>query len=154
MKFLITAILALFILQAEARLGETKEQTEKRYGWSMQELESPAKNLQVHCFEKLGYKIIVTFMDGISANETFTKVGDGSFSDAELEKLLESNTGDSTWEKVDQTKVIGKVWKRKDGKAWAVYQSIKTLFSVRTNEFDEYQTKLIKEEQMRKMKDF
>jgi len=79
-------VLALTLAgSAHARLGETKEQIQVRYGKPVKETSSDAQ------YEKQAWRIAVRYLDGKAVSETFTKAEAAEISHNEVEIILLKN---------------------------------------------------------------
>ncbi len=120
MKIIITLIIVLlaFASRTDARLGETKEQCEKRYGEHYDFTLYP--KLNVSFYMKNDYKVVAYFLDGVCQRIDYKNEGyDGSIqplSKKEIEVFLSSNAQNSKWIEVDDHQ-----WGRKDNSAIATY---------------------------------
>jgi len=91
--YCITALLPC--ATALARIGETEQQIEARYGQpikivSASELPAPGVT---KIYESAGIKILVTFLDGTSASEDYSKASPGQLERSEIETILAANAG-------------------------------------------------------------
>lgn len=94
----------LMPLCATARLGETKEQLEKRYGKSAPGLKS-WPGMETFVFEKDGIKIHATILEGVCqwiSYESMEKLSNGMprlFTEEEKNALIVRNVPNRVWEK-------------------------------------------------------
>jgi hypothetical protein len=94
MKPLLCLILSLaFFSFAHARLGETLQECEMRYGALLEKTGDP-KNPQF-IFKKDGTTIGINFLNGKAAQISYMSP---KFSDLEIQKLLEVNSQGSKWQ--------------------------------------------------------
>ena len=116
-------LLVAFTSSAFARLGETLQQCEQRYGKPAQ---SDATSLT---FQKSGFFLIVYFFEGKCDKITYRKVeqnalGKGvEISDNELSQLMQLNAGGRQWKKINLIS-MDKVWQTEDGEIFAKYETI------------------------------
>lgn len=104
MKTFLTLFIAMLIVPATARVGETAEQLAVRYGNS-----KPGKHASERCFEKNGLTIFTTVWNGVCHSIRFIPVQPAKTStepeeDAgrqltrdEIKLLLDSNSGGVEW---------------------------------------------------------
>lgn len=96
-----------------ARIGETQEQVEARYGKSVM-LVSNKPRERIFTYSSKGLNILVVYFDGKSSMETYkAEKGSSALSDVVIQALLEVNSGGMTWAKVDSTS-----WKTEDRVAY------------------------------------
>ncbi len=130
-------VLILFPSIASARIGETPEECSKRYGDPVK----IDKAEQTIVYKKAGLGIMVWFWEGHAHQIFYMKLTDEGvmgreeLSNAEREKLLESNKGDSEWKKGEQLFEVNPFWKSKDGKRHARYDSFQKAFVILTEAF-------------------
>jgi len=99
LTFLIAPLAALLLTSPlSARLGETKEQIIKRYGEPEERDDEFSDRHESFLFSVSNYSILVTFLDGVSHGEFYTKLDDEDFSETEISRLLEINGGGKEWE--------------------------------------------------------
>lgn len=133
-----TSLLLLSMLIAStpalARIGETPEQCQARYG-------EPVKKLSNNrsLFQKNGILIIAEFYEGKADLLTFRKVDQNiigipaDFSDNEIAGLLKANGGEKAWKKVESLSLDSQ-WQTDDSALIANYASVdKLLFIVTKN---------------------
>ena len=89
--FLITLILSSPVF---ARIGETVEQLNKRYG---KPLESVRETLETRRYLFRGFTIVVGLENGVSQCEVYRKQDDSRMTESELHGLLQANSGPSEW---------------------------------------------------------
>jgi hypothetical protein len=114
---------ALFVLGASAvtcsaRLGETFDECQTRYGLLVKVDSGSRSDYPQFCFQKDGIEIRVRFLNSHSAQEVFTGLA-GKMSDTSVADLLNANAQGSTWSAID----VGhaKTYTRQDAKATAHY---------------------------------
>lgn len=78
--------LLLLTATAHARLGETKEQIQVRYGKPIQQTDADAD------YAKNIWRVTVIFIDGKSVSEKFTKAEGADLSHNEVDILLQRNS--------------------------------------------------------------
>jgi len=96
-RILILILVLVTVNQLYARLGETEEQIEGRYGKAVQTAPSNIESINEGVYEKNGYKIIVSFLNGKSCCEFFFHVPHRRFTKSEFQSLLDINTLGSKW---------------------------------------------------------
>jgi hypothetical protein len=117
---LIFSLAAGLCLHAQARLGETINQTEARYG-------KPVRTFTDEGFPAMefsfgGMKVTVDFLDGKSGQEQFAKPDEGAFSDHEIALILQANAGGKDWAVKPVPSDSMKHWSLSDGSAEAFYE--------------------------------
>ena len=147
MKRLLPAITLLLILlvRAEARLGESKEQLEERYGKAATEENDGADKVMM--FLKDPFKITCFLRNNSSVGVTYKK--NEKWSEDEIIQILNKNKPEGVkWEKVDigfdVTKVI---YKTTDGSRDAIY----TIFSSELTVMYHSEVQKASEEKQKKM---
>jgi hypothetical protein len=102
---------------AHARLGETADQLEQRYGQPLSENDQKGEGDKVALaevvFQKGGFQVNVTVVDGISVEETFKKINGQALSVQEIRTLLNANAQGREW---DAPQVVkgDRLWARDD----------------------------------------
>jgi hypothetical protein len=92
---LLLVILALGVsASAFARIGETAEQVDKRYGAP---LETTKNNGESRRYSFRGFTVVVYFERGISQCEVYQKKDNSRMTEAEIRGLLGANAGGSPW---------------------------------------------------------
>lgn len=101
------AILTLVLIvsltaTAQARLGETPDQLVARYGQPLSETDQKADGDKVATseaiFQKGGYQIDVTLVNGVSVAESYKKLNGDVMSVGEVRTLLTANAQEHGWE--------------------------------------------------------
>lgn len=111
-----------------ARIGEDVKQIEARYG-------APGKDFgehgDVHEFGFVWnqFLVVVSFVNGVSQREGFTKPDTSPLSDQNIKDILSASAADGASWKEGQTKTGDKAWTRSDNKVVAIFPSMgKFLF--------------------------
>ena len=95
--YFIAIALLILVSHAFARIGETEQQMEKRYGKCTLTISTGNEPLQ-KVYQSSGFNITVTYIDGVSQREIFTKQdGSSELTKNEIAILLEANTAGSKW---------------------------------------------------------
>ena len=94
MKTLLLLIALAFSASAFARIGETTEQIDKRYGQPQETTRSKAESRR-YLFR--GFTVLVFFEQGISQCEIYQKEDNSRMTEAEIQGLLQANAGRSEW---------------------------------------------------------
>jgi len=115
-KILLTLVLAVaFVSSAQARLGETPEQIEKRFGKTIGlygiPSQGPDSGLQQEGFKTQGFDILVLFTH-ISIGETYT--WQGRLSEDQIQTLLMANSEGHHWKELHSGGPY-RFWTRDDG---------------------------------------
>ena len=88
----------VFVASAEARLGETETQVQAHYGQPIALLPSSAGEAGVtKCYSTEGFIVSVTYINGHSTREIFSKPDNSKISEGEIHAALKSNRRDSAW---------------------------------------------------------
>jgi hypothetical protein len=132
----IALIALLFVVAvtttAQARLGETADQLVARYGQPLKETDQKGEGDKIASadvvFQKGGFQIEVTLVDGISVSEMFNKINGDGLSLGEIRTLLNDNSQGSGWE-APQTIADQKKWMRDDGALAVLAQGFLTIKS-------------------------
>jgi hypothetical protein len=126
MPLFIVAIFAL-TCSAFARLGETLEQCEARYGSVIRIINDKEHGeFPSYLFQKGNVAIAVRFFNGRSAQEDFVPLT-GRFSDDQIEEILTANSENARYTIDRRTGIAGapsfesRVYSRSDGLAQAHY---------------------------------
>lgn len=91
--------IAIFARPALARIGETEQQIEARYGKLVNASLKGMQGMEILIYQSAGMKIGVTFIDGKSAAEFYSKDDNSDLSREEIDVILEANAGGKKWEK-------------------------------------------------------
>ena len=132
MKFVLLAslFLACVTASAQARLGESMPQLVERYGDPLPKDKDKNSPDNMATFQRNGFQIDVTLLDGISAVESFKKLNGDPFTVEEVQTLLADNSGGRAWQ-APQAVHDEKQWMRDDGSmATLTHQRILKLTSV------------------------
>ena len=128
MKFalLTLALLVSVTITAQARLGENADQLVTRYGQPLKETDQKSEGTKVASadvvFQKGGFQINVTVVDGISVSESFWKLNGDPLTLEEARTLLSANAQGRVW--AAPVLVRGdKVWLRDDSATAALMRS-------------------------------
>jgi len=98
MKAVITFVIlcAICASSAFARIGETEAQIEARYGKPVVTF-SKGKERPRKGYLSAGFRITVSYLDGVSASEIYQKPDQSKLSQTEIDTLLAANSGGGTW---------------------------------------------------------
>jgi hypothetical protein len=139
-----------------ARLGETLEQCEARYGLATRTLDAPdslnAPGALVCFFSRAGFKIVATFHNGKAGVIFFEKEEQDAsgnpmeISQTEVESLLESNNAGKSWQPASAREAgwnfNDKAWLLEDKSALAVHDKSNHRLVFTSIEFAELQDKV------------
>lgn len=90
-----------------ARIGDTLEQCQKRYGKPV----NSSEETKTHNFNSNQMKISVRFEDSKAVEVTYTPLGDGAISFDQISALLLANRGQSDWNTPGwNPKTDGMIW--------------------------------------------
>ncbi|HJT44747.1 MAG TPA: hypothetical protein VJ721_00615 [Chthoniobacterales bacterium] len=111
-----------------ARIGEDEKQIEARYGQPGKDMGSK-DNVHEVGYVSNGFMILVSFVNGISQREGFTKPDTTPLSDQNIKDILAiSAANGTTWQEV-LNQSGNKTWDRSDKKAVAIFPALgKFLF--------------------------
>jgi hypothetical protein len=102
---------------AQARLGETPDQLVQRYGQPLSEKDQKGEGDKIALadvvFEKGGFQVSVTVVDGLSVAESFKKLNGQPITTLEVRTLLSANSQGHEWAAPEESKG-GKSWNRDD----------------------------------------
>ena len=116
-------LISIVASPAFARLGDTPQQCQERYG-APRQTQAP-----LTYYQKSGFVIMASFYDGKVDCIGFRKVEENiikksiAISDNEIEQLLKVNAGPATWKKRDVIS-MNREWKTEDGGLSAIYTPI------------------------------
>ena len=111
-----------------ARIGDDPKQIEERYGQAGKDL---GEHGNVH---ELGYVwtdflVVVSYVNGVSQREGFTKPDTSPLSDQNIKDILAASVADGTTWQEGQAPNGDKMWSRSDKKAVAIFPAMgKFLF--------------------------
>lgn len=145
----------LLVAPAFARIGETEQQIEKRYGKSTLTVSTGNEPLQ-KVYQSSGLNITVTYLDGVSQREIFTKQDGSELSKNEIAILLEANTAGSKWiEDPTATSLAGmQGWKLESGGRTAAFSRDKTRLVITTDLVQKVFNQRKAEDEKEKLKGF
>jgi hypothetical protein len=111
-----------------ARVGEDEKQIEARYGQAGKDMGSKGDVHEVG-YVSNGFMILVSFVNGTSKREGFTKPDTTPLSDENIKDILAISAADgTTWQEV-LNQSGNKTWNRSDNKAVAIFPALgKFLF--------------------------
>jgi hypothetical protein len=156
LKTLFVAVaLSLLVSPAFARIGETEQQIEKRYGKSTLTVSTGNEPLQKG-YQSSGLNITVTYLDGVSQREIFTKQDGSELSKNEIAILLEANAAGSKWiEDPTATSLAGvQGWKLESGGRTAAFSRDKTRLVITTDLVQKVFNQRKAEDEKEKLKGF
>lgn len=151
-----TIVLALLLLTSavHARLGETPQECQVRYGVPIR-VDAAQKAL---FFSKAGLQIMAQFRDGRCVSLTFAKPeGDlgvrEKLSEAERETLMEANVGARKWKKVPMI-AMQTLWQTEDEQFICVEFTLERMVTIMTQAEADLQQKEKDAADKAKLKDF
>ena len=109
--FLLLLVPLIFNTSAFARVGETTEQVDKRYG---RPLETTRSNGESRRYSFRGFTIVVGFERGISECELYLKSDSSRMLQTEIQGLLQANTGSSPWREEPEENTNNYIYWSKD----------------------------------------
>ncbi|HTJ79719.1 MAG TPA: hypothetical protein VL357_12050 [Rariglobus sp.] len=128
MRTILILLLGLIPLYAHARLGETPDQLQQRFGSPVMVYKdmiiAQGKMIElcpIYSFKQDDWNITCHIIDGRSSKESYSKKGD--WTDDQIQLVLSSNTQGAKWTETSNPalKKLKREWKREDG-ATAVWQ--------------------------------
>lgn len=146
------AIVLTFASTAVARIGETLEQCQVRYGKGI-----PADGRFL--FRKAGFYIIIEFYDGKADMIAFRKVEknilgiSAPISDNEIQNLLKQNGGGQTWKKAEEV-MFDSGWRTEDEKLLAAYSMMEHFVGIFTLDHSLRETAKKKAKEDKKLEGF
>ena len=120
----VVATLSLAVREATARLGETFEQCNQRYGapsssTSLFPVLAGAPNRQ---YNYQGWRISVAFLKGQAAKLRYSKLNSGKIEEDEFQAIIKGNAGGGSWSAQSTQKTIfnnpfgpNKIWSHSNG---------------------------------------
>ena len=106
-----------------SRIGEDEKQIEARYGQAGKDMGNRG-NVHEIGYISNGFMILVSFVNGVSQREGFTKPDTTPMSDQNIKDILAMSAADgTTWQEV-QSQNGDKTWGRSDKKAIAIFPSL------------------------------
>ncbi len=138
-----------------ARIGETPDQLEKRYGAPSNTARDDRPGMTVAIFNHSGITILVSFINGISSAEYYRKEDGSKFSDHEIEVILEANTQNSGWKQAQSTPG-GRKWILADSSVQALYTeaTVPPTLGVVASSYIKFANEHNRREESDKLKDF
>jgi hypothetical protein len=130
-------VLFLFALIAPclANIGENEANVGERYGKSFGEIPTNTFGV-ITGFIASGYVVGVKFVDGTSEMEMFSKGDQSDMAASEINRLLQKNsTGD--WKAEPTGKAHWRRWRRDDGSAVALYDTVRHFLYINSKNFYE-----------------
>ena len=145
-SWIVGAVLAVMLPSwSWARLGETPEQCEERYGAPIVSkvlpMDSIAPGGVVTLYRKSGLEIKVLYFNGTAGEVRFEKSEKDAlgfaeeFSQTEIESLMEANGGGKEWQDGGPSSGGGKMWALIDQSAYAIYSKPENSLQFTTAEF-------------------
>jgi hypothetical protein len=125
-------ILSAFAPSAFARIGETEEQIEKRFGKSVVTF-SKGKELPNKGYLSAGLRITVSYVDGISESEFYQKSDQQKLSQTEIDTLLDANSGGGAWAESPQVLSSVREWKCESTQRTAAYVEFANALTIGTD---------------------
>lgn len=111
-----------------ARIGEDEKQIEARYGQAGKDMGNQG-NVHEIGYVSNGFMILVSFVNGVSQREGFTKPDTTPLSDQNIKDILAMSAADGTTWQEGQTQSGDKTWNRSDKKVVAIFPAMgKFLF--------------------------
>src|SRR6266498_2838365 len=100
LSYCISGLLVFCCVSTFARTGETEAQIEARYGKPVKMAGHYDGPGTAKMYSKSGVRIIVTFIDGLSESEYYSKPAGAKLGSREVETILRANAGDKNWSQV------------------------------------------------------
>ena len=118
-----------------ANIGENEANVVERYGKSFREIPTPTFGV-VSAFIAGGYVVGVKFVDGTSEMEMFSKGDQSDMPASEIDRLLKKNSP-GEWKAEPTGKPHWRRWRRDDGSAVALYDTIRHFLYINSKNFYE-----------------
>lgn len=128
---------------ALARLGETFDQCETRYGIA-EPIKATAPATTTYRFTSHGFLILIGFFEGrahylvfgkdVESEPLATYLDRKEFSETEITVLLDANKGTNTWKEIDHIAAT-RDWTRSDQRAVASYSRSQYIFMLASKEY-------------------
>lgn len=122
-------LLALALGRADARLGETQAEIEKRYGPAIQKVKFQKPIERRFKYHFAGYLIEVSFIQDRSVMEAIERADRGFLGEDEVAAFLRANEAGSSWRREENSNTE-RGYRRADGKAIAHLDAYLTRFTV------------------------
>ena len=116
-RLILISTCALIAFPCHARLGETEAQSLARYGNPIPSTDKTVpgdlgdKSL---VFLKNGFSVTLIFFKGFVGAESIFKIDRSDFSDNEKQALLDADSSDMHWTKLESSDLTAEVWARDD----------------------------------------
>ena len=92
----ILAALLIGLTNVEARVGDTAQQVDERYGKPKRETQQAGGNFSRE-YGYQGYRVVAAFRHGVCYAESYRKIPPVAFLPAEISALLSANAGGGKW---------------------------------------------------------
>lgn len=155
-KFIISFFIILFFIHnsIEARIGETSQQCEERYGKPFTDEEDALTG-----YRKSGLLIFIEFFNNKAEMISFRKAEENilgmaeELSDNEIQTFLKANSGKKEWKKRSVIS-MDKEWETEDAEIFAQYITIRNTLIIATKGCLERKAAEKKAKEEEKLKDF
>lgn len=124
-----TLLLALAAGRADARVGETQAEVDKRYGPPFKRVKFQKPIEKKFAYHFSGFVIEVSFIQDRSVMEVFERDDRGFISEEEIATFLKANAGSSTWRR-EESSNTEREYRRVDGGGVARLNAYLTKFMV------------------------
>jgi hypothetical protein len=146
--------LLMLVSAAFARIGETEQQIEARYGKTVRTLSKGNEPLQKD-YRSSGLNIAVTYIDGVSQCELFRKQDESQLSKNEIALLLEANAAGSRWIDDPIARHAGvQGWNLESGGRMATYFEFSRVLVIQTDLANKVSAERKAEAEKEKLKGF
>lgn len=132
---LIVLLLALAAGRADARIGETQAEIDKRYGPPFKKLKFQKPIEKKFNYHFAGFVIEVSFIQDRSIMELFERDDRGFISEEEIAVLLKANESASTWRR-EESSNTEREYRRADGRVVARLNAFLTKFMIAASDSD------------------
>ncbi len=137
---LIAVLFSVACSTGQARLGETPQQIEARYGKPVKVCDD--KEMPWSEYEKNGFKIMALYLSGTCAHLEIKRANGAKLSEEEVQAALLANQAESQWvvdgESSEYSVIKFRGWKRRDGQADAAFILNETFFMVSTTKYSRF----------------
>jgi hypothetical protein len=155
-RLLLSLVLLLLLaiqFSAFARIGETEEQIEARYGKPIADVSRPEIG-KAKAYVFSGFEIAVIFANSTSQAELMGKRDHTPIDANEIQLLLKANGNGHSWKSVESPKPFQQKWRRDDDALVAIYFEDSKSLHVTSDNFVSSAAAKMRHDDEHKLKDF